>query len=98
VRFEKDEPFCFLFPVKRGILEQVEPEIRALEDDAELAAAHRAFIEKRRDFLKDLPQEGTLAHETRWQKGYYRGLSPDGAPGAPDHVTKLRLKPFPNPK
>jgi len=36
VRFEKDEPFCHVFPVKRGALEAIEPEIRALSEDPEL--------------------------------------------------------------
>jgi hypothetical protein len=94
VRFEEGEPFCFLFPVKRGLLEAVEPEILSLEENPELAAQHTAFIEGCRNFLQDLRTPGTAAHETRWQKGYYRGLTPQGQPGASDHITKLRLKPF----
>src|SRR5579859_530129 len=32
VRFEKGEPFCFVFPIQRGYLDDIQPEIRSLSD------------------------------------------------------------------
>ena len=46
-------------------------------------------------FNIDLKQPGSDAQSDKWQKLYYRGLAPDGAPTpAQAHRTRLRLKPF----
>jgi hypothetical protein len=42
VRFEKGEPFCFFFPLLRDMVESVEPEMRDLSSDPEVAAQYRA--------------------------------------------------------
>ncbi|WP_371395107.1 DUF6065 family protein [Glycocaulis abyssi] len=34
------------------------------------------------------------AAEEKWQKGYYRGLMPDGKKGPSDHKTKVRVEEF----
>ena len=39
VRFEQGEPFCFLFPVKRGALETFRPEIKSIDRDPVLKNA-----------------------------------------------------------
>jgi hypothetical protein len=93
VEFAAGEPFCLFFPLARDAVEAVEPEIRPLSDDPALEARYWAFHQGRTDFLADLPVPGTDANEAKWQKGYYRGLDTDGIP-APQHQTKLRLKPF----
>ena len=36
VSFEKGEPYCFLFPLRRGLLEQCQPEIEDLSSDPSL--------------------------------------------------------------
>jgi hypothetical protein len=45
-------------------------------------------------FNADLKQPGSPAQAQRWQKMYYRGVDTEGRPGAEDHHTRLRLKPF----
>jgi hypothetical protein len=95
VRFEKDEPFCHIFPVRRGELDAVEPEMRVLSDNPELKGEHDRWTASRGQFIGDLKRPGSEAEAERWQKLYYRGLGPSGARASPeDHRTRLRLKPF----
>lgn len=95
IRFEKGEPFCHVFPVKRGELESVQPELRLLSEDPELRQQHEYWKENRNRFNAELKQPGSDAQAEKWQRQYYRGLAPDGEPGAPeDHRTRLRLRPF----
>lgn len=94
VTWEKDEPFALIFPVQRGLIETMEPEFRDLDSDPELAAQYRAWAESRLQFNKDLHEPGSTATKDRWQKGYFRGVNPDGSPGCPAHQTKLKTRPF----
>jgi len=50
--------------------------------------------QSRAAFNADLRQTGSAAQQERWQKTYYRGVDMAGQPGATDHRTRLRLKPF----
>jgi len=96
IRFEENEPFCFFFPVERGRLDRVEPEIRPIADAPELKAAFEAWSMSR-EALRQVMRERPQAPTDNWQKLYYRGLRPDGSEGAADHVAKLRLRPFRRP-
>ena len=93
VRFERDEPFCMIFPVKRGLIESVEPDFRTFESDVELHEAYTAWTKSRTDFIRDLAVPNSEARAREWQKDYFRGESSMVA--APrDHRTKLRPRPF----
>jgi hypothetical protein len=94
VRFERGEPFCHLFPVKRGELESFEPVMRRLSDDADLKAQHETWARSRATFNAELHQAGSEARTRGWQKHYYRGIDPTGRAGADDHRTRVRLRPF----
>jgi hypothetical protein len=95
VRFEQGEPFCHIFPVKRGELTSVEPELKALSSAPELEAQFKAWNESRSQFNAELQRPGSEAQAERWQKLYYRGLAPDGKTSmVEDHITRLRLRPF----
>jgi hypothetical protein len=95
MNFEKGEPFCHIFPVQRGLLAAVEPEIKQLSSEPELERQYQAWNESRKNFNAALQQPGSSAQAERWQKMYYRGLSPDGTPaGIEEHITRLRLRPF----
>lgn len=98
VTWDRDEPFALLFPVQRGLLESLEPEFRDLDSDPELAAQYRAWADARHRFNAELADPASDAARERWQKGYFRGVRPDGTGGAPDHQTKLRVRPFPEPR
>lgn len=95
VRFEKGEPFCFIFPVPRGFLDSVEPEIRDMESTApELAARHAAWKQSRTAFIEDVRKVGSEAHQQKWQKSYYLGEYQDGESAVADHQIKLQVEPF----
>jgi hypothetical protein len=93
ITFGRDEPFCMIYPVRRGLIDEIEPEIRPIESDAEINSAFTAWGESRRGFNKELRVPGSDARARKWQKDYFRGDSPF-ADGPPDHRTKLRPRPF----
>jgi hypothetical protein len=98
VRFEKGEPYCHIFPVRCGALENMQPELLLLSDNAELKRQHEVWTANRLRFNTDLKQPGSEAQSEKWQKSYYRGLDPEGRPArAESHRTRLRLKPFRTP-
>jgi Family of unknown function (DUF6065) len=88
VRFEKDEPYCHVFPLRRGQLAQFEPELRPLADNPALKREHDRWMNARFQFNRELEQENSQAREEGWQRSYIRG-SGDNAPN-----TRLRLKDF----
>jgi hypothetical protein len=93
VTFERDEPFCMIFPVQRGLLETFEPEFRSLEKDPELNQNYKVYAQSRLDFNRDLNVPGSDAQLKKWQKYYLRGLAPGKAAPA-DHRVRVRLKEF----
>jgi len=94
IRFEKHEPFCFVFPVKRGALEQMDPKFVALTEGSDLVAQFRAWSASRDAFQAEMADGKPRAPAEKWQKRYYRGVTMrDDAP-FPDHRSKLRLRPF----
>ena len=94
ISFEEGEPFCFVFPVQRGVLETAKPEIRSLASDPALKAEHEQWSLERRDFTDRLMVKDTSESKMRWQKRYYRGLTMQDQPGISDHQAKLRLREF----
>ena len=94
VRFEPMEPIYFFFPVERGAVEAFEPVFAPLEADPATAARFKAWSEARDSFHAKMQRDPPMAPADRWQKHYYRGLDASGASLAPDHQTKLRLRPF----
>jgi hypothetical protein len=95
VRFEKGEPFCHFFPVKRGEVESFSPRLRPLRENPELSEAHRQWRENRAGFIEGLQKPGSPEAEEKWQRRYYRGLEPvEDKAVITDHRTRLRPKPF----
>jgi hypothetical protein len=94
VRFEADEPFCHVFPVKRDLIEQTEPQLKKLSENPRLHDLFQQWTRNRSDFNADLKIPGSDAREAKWQRSYFQGLDPAGAPGTPQHRNKLRAKPF----
>jgi hypothetical protein len=91
VRFDKGDPFCTLFPIERGTLERVQPEIRELSDNPVLADAYATWNKDRSAFLRDLDVADSEARRQKWQKDYFRGLGVDGQRAIDTHRTKLGL-------
>jgi len=95
ILFEKGEPFCHVFPVRCGELENVEPKIQQLSEAPELKQQYETWTASRSKFMVDLEQPGSEARAEKWQKQYYRGLYPGGEPAkTSDHRTRLRLRHF----
>ena len=94
VRFEENEPFCFLFPVERGLVERVRPRIVPIDDAPDLKRQYEAWSRSRDSFRAEVAAHPPQVAADGWQKAYYRGVDSDGAPGAPDHRAKLRLAEF----
>jgi hypothetical protein len=74
IRFEKDEPFCFFFPLPRGTLDEIEPEIKSISaagDD--IYGGYTAWRESRSNFIETLniPGSGPIS----------RAHAPTGFPG-----------------
>jgi hypothetical protein len=93
VAFERDEPIGMIYPVARGVIESVEPEFRALEDDPIIRQSYLDWSARRLAFNAGLAEESSEASRERWQKEYFRGYSTQSII-APDHRTKIRVKPF----
>ena len=94
VRFEAGEAVAHFFPVRRDLFERITPEIASLYTDPKAAQQMAIWRESRSDFAGRLKSGDKGAAEEKWQKGYYRGMWPDGAKGPADHKTKLRVEPF----
>jgi hypothetical protein len=92
--WEKDEPIAMLFPVPRGYVEAVEPEMLPIEDAPQEQSAYHEWRTSRLEFNKDLKQADSPAHRRGWQKNYFQGRNLDGSPGNPEHQTKLAVKPW----
>ena len=92
VRFQKDEPFCHVFPVPAASLETVEPEILDLDDDPEFADQYAAWRGKRDEFMAAYRAGDPATLKQAWQKFYFHGTLSDGAPTAAPHSSKLELR------
>ena len=91
VRFEKDEPFCFMNIMAHHQLEDVQPELHQLDDNPELKAEFDAWAASRSDFNKRLNDREEGAMKDRWQRHYMRGKAVTGLEGD-GHKTKRSLK------
>ena len=88
--FEQDEPFCFIFPVRKQALIACKPEIRRVTDDADLNRQYELFNESRAVFMQRLERRDSEAIKQGWQRHYFRGTHPDGTT-VDQHIQKLRL-------
>jgi hypothetical protein len=88
--FEKDEPFCFIFPVRKQAVLDCQPEIHDIREDPELARQHDAFAISRNDFMKRFNAREPEALKNPWLKFYFTGRHPDGV-AVDNHVNKLRV-------
>lgn len=94
VRFEENEPFCFFFPVERGLVQAVAPRVAPIDEAPELKTRFETWSQSRDAFHASVAAHPPVAPADHWQKFYYRGVDADGALGAPDHCPKLRPAEF----
>ena len=94
VRFAKNEPISFVFPVQRGVLERFDPKAVHIDDDPALSENFDLWTKSRTDFLVDQKIPKPRAPTEKWQKKYFRGVTMTDDKPHPDHRTRLRVKPF----
>ncbi|MGL4635228.1 MAG: DUF6065 family protein [Beijerinckiaceae bacterium] len=92
VEFKEGEPFAFITPVAHALLDGIQPEIRSLLDEPELAKAYVAYADSRADFNKRLAEREAGAVAEGWQRHYVHGEDIRGKTDS-YHLTKRKLKP-----
>jgi hypothetical protein len=93
VRFDKDEPYCMIVPVPRGLTEALVPKRRPIDANQELEAEYRAWEASRRGFISDLQKNDPQAVQRGWQKDYFQGKTRDGE-AFTGHQTRLDVREF----
>ena len=91
VKFEQDEPFCFVTLMPHREIDYIQPKVRVM--DQKLFEDYTTWTNSRNRFIDKLEQNDTKAIEQGWQKNYTQGQSMSGE-RAEYHVTKRKLKPF----
>jgi hypothetical protein len=94
VRFEAGEPIAHIFPVERQVLENVTPRFRPIDEAPELKAQFEAWSRSRDAFQARMKSDPPSVPAEKWQKLYYRGLTPEGKCPVSDHQSKLRAPAF----
>lgn len=92
VVFQRGEPICQVVPVKRGSLEEVEPELLE-EPEGETKQEFESWQAQRLEFWTRIQQGCPIAREQGWTKEYFQGRAGDGRRVA-EHQTKLKLRGF----
>jgi Family of unknown function (DUF6065) len=88
--FEKEEPFCFIFPIRKQAVLDCLPEIHDIAEDPELGRQHDAFATSRNDFMRRFHANDPEALKNPWLKYYFKGCHPDGV-FVDNHINKLRV-------
>ena len=87
VAFREDDPICFVFPIKRDLIESFTIDYKSLEDDP-LLKDHYTKWSSERDTFNNNPTR----MPDQWQKHYFKGTYPDGTKCPFDHKIKLKLE------
>lgn len=94
ITFERGEPICHIFPVPRGIVDEVVPQFASLDSDAELKRDYEHARDSRLAFNKGLKEGDAETVAKGWQKEYFRGEFASGRRPVAGHQTKLSPRPF----
>ncbi len=94
VRFEENEPYCFIFPVERSTIAAIEPRFVDIDDDPELREQFETWSRSRDAFQAEVERNPPTSPSDKWQKLYYRGVDAHGVPTSAAHMSKLRPHPF----
>jgi len=93
VRFEKNEPFCFITLTQDHTLADVQPVIRSMSKNPELRDQYDVWEKHRSEFNQKIFRREPEAVREAWQRYYFRGEFPEEvAPARDDHVNKRRMK------
>ena len=93
VRFEKNEPFCFVTLIQDRPLAEIQPVIRSMASNPELRGQYDVWEKHRAEFNSRIFRLDPDATKEAWQRYYFRGEFPEEvAPAPAGHVNKRRLK------
>ncbi|MEP1230191.1 MAG: DUF6065 family protein [Litorimonas sp.] len=93
VRFEKDEPFCFITLSEHHRLEAIEPKIKSFSSNKVLKRDYDNWNKSRDSFNTKLALLDPEVVSKGWQRHYMKGEAPSGNKPSDTHLTKRRLKP-----
>lgn len=93
VRFSKGDPLAFIVPIRHLLLDAIQPEIRDLHSNPELAWRYAEWRDRRAGFIHALSAGDPETVRQGWQRNYSRGTYPDGSPAPDKHVGRRSLKP-----
>ena len=100
IHFQQHEAIGFFFPIPRGYVESFQPRLRSFDSDVERKEIYEQAEQRRIAFQKELSiqqLDNILVpgkdQGREWQRHYFEGRTPDGSK-APNHQTKLNIKPF----
>lgn len=94
IRFEENEPFCYFFPLQRGLVSDTTARLAPIDEAPELKRQFETWSQSRDAFHEEMRVDPPSETAARWQKLYYRGLDAQGVRGTEDHQTKIRACPF----
>ena len=94
VYWEVNEPYCFIFPVKRDMVESVEPVIKSFDTAPHVLEEHNAWSESRNAFHKLIKERPPVITSEQWQKHYMRGCTINNNEPFEEHQTKVQLREF----
>jgi hypothetical protein len=92
VVFERGEPICMIYPVKRGEVEAFDAEVQDIADNPALKHYYDEWSAGRRQFNDDLKVPGSEAARQGWQKEYFQGVQKGRR--VENHQTRLHLHDF----
>jgi hypothetical protein len=93
VRFAKGDPLAFIFPIAHLGLDEIQPQVLALDQDPELKAMYLRWESERAGFLDGIKRNDERVLKQKWQRNYLVGKDFDGSSAPVTHKTKRRLKP-----
>lgn len=91
VKFETNEPFCFITLIPHQELDNMQPQIKVM--DQKLFNDYVNWTGSRNRFINKLENNDSETIKQGWQKNYVQGETMTGEK-ATYHVSKRRLNPF----
>jgi hypothetical protein len=93
VRFEKDEPICFFFPIQRNVVNNIQPKIKYLSEDPDFDRQFNKWSDVTNAFHEKMRTDPPKDNKDSWQRRYFQGKDMDGK-YHDGHQSKLRVKEF----
>ena len=93
VSFKKGEPYALIMPIPHAAIDEIEPIVKRIDEDAELNQAYADWAASREGFLEKLQARDEEARKRAWQRDYFRGRTPQGVAGPDSHINRRRVKP-----